>query len=114
MREAEPVREPHQSILQWYRGLIGLRAGTPELREGNFDRVAVHYHEEQRWLVMNRGPLSVVVNLGEQARVVAVNDSASRKLLMASDQRIGLTAEGVELPADSVAIIGPNNAPPSP
>ncbi|HZY58701.1 MAG TPA: malto-oligosyltrehalose trehalohydrolase [Candidatus Binataceae bacterium] len=111
---SEPARDPHQSILQWYRALIRLRAGTPELRDGNFDRVAVHYHEEQRWLVMNRGPLSVVVNLGEQARVVAVNDSASRKLLMASDQRIGLTAEGVELPADSVAIIGPNNAPPSP
>jgi hypothetical protein len=28
-------------------------------------------------------------------------------LLMASDQRIELTADSVELPADSVAIIGP-------
>jgi maltooligosyltrehalose trehalohydrolase len=84
------------------------------LRDGNFERVAVHYHEEQRWLMMNRGPLSVAVNLGEQTRVVPVSDSGSGKLLMASDQRIVLTVEGVELPADSVAIIGSNNAPPLP
>ena len=105
------MREPHNSILQWYRGLIRLRAGTPELRDGNFDRVAVHYHEEQRWLVMNRGPVSVAVNLGEQTRVVPVSDSRSRKLLMASDQRIVLTAEGAQLPSDSVAIVGSGNAP---
>jgi maltooligosyltrehalose trehalohydrolase len=111
MREAEPVREPHQSILQWYRALIRLRARTPELRDGNFDRVAVHYHEEQRWLMMNRGPVSVAVNLSEQTCVVPVSDSRSRKLLMASDQRIALTAEGAQLPSDSVAIIGPKNAP---
>ena len=64
--------------------------------------------------MMNRGPVSVAVNLSEQTCVVPVSGSRSRKLLMASDERIALTAEGVELPADSVAMIGPNNAPPSP
>ncbi len=103
---SEPEREPHRGILQWYRDLIRLRADTPELRDGRLDQVAVHYHEAQRWLVMNRGAISVALNLDQQTRVVPMRDSGSRKLLMASDERIALRSEGVELAADSVAIIG--------
>jgi maltooligosyltrehalose trehalohydrolase len=104
---SEPEREPHRGLLQWYRGLIRLRAERPELRDGRLDQITVHYNEGQRWLVMNRGPISVAINLDRQTRVVALRDSASRRLLMASDERIGLRPEGVTLPADSVAIIGP-------
>ncbi len=104
---SEPEREPHRSILQWYRALIRLRADTPELRDGRLDQVAVHYHEKQRWLVMNRGSISVAVNLAGQTRVVPLRNRGSRKLLMASDDRIALRTAGVELPADSVAIVGP-------
>ena len=56
---------------------------------------------------MNRGAIGVAVNLDRQTRIVPIRDCASRKLLMASDERIALHSKGAELPADSVAIIGP-------
>jgi maltooligosyltrehalose trehalohydrolase len=105
---SELEREPHRSLLDWYRRLIRLRAGTSELGDGKLARVEVTYDEQQRWMVMNRGPISVAVNLGEQTRVVAVR-TGSRRLLIASDELIALNANGVELPADSVAIIGPGH-----
>ena len=103
---SEPSREPHKSILQWHRELIRLRAGIPELGDGKLGRVEVSYDEERRWIVINRGAISVMVNLGEQARTLPVHPGGPRKLLMASDERIALDNSGVGLPADSVAIIG--------
>ncbi len=106
---SELEREPHHSLLDWYSRLIRLRAVTTELGDGKLARVEVTYDEQQRWIVMDRGPISVAVNLGEQTRVVAVR-TGSRRLLMASDELITLNDNGVELPADSVAIIGPRNS----
>jgi maltooligosyltrehalose trehalohydrolase len=103
---SELEREPHRSLLEWYRALIRLRAGTPELSDGKLARVQVAYDEMERWMLMDRGPISVAVNLGDQARMVALR-AASRRLLIASDEQISLKAGGVELPPDSVAIIGP-------
>ena len=104
---SEPSREPHKSILQWHRELIRLRASTAELRDGKLARVEVSYDEEQRWIVINRGAISVAVNLGEQTRVLPIRTDGPYKLLMASDERIKLDTGGIELPADSVAIMGP-------
>jgi len=103
---SEPSREPHKSILQWHRELIRLRASTAELRDGKLARVEVSYDEEQRWIAINRGAMSVAVNLGEQTRILPIRTGGSYKLLMASDERIKLDTGGIELPADSVAIMG--------
>jgi len=102
----ELAREPHQGMLRWYRDLIGLRAQTPELRDGNLQKVEVGFDEEARWLSMTRPPITVAFNIGGQARRVPVPRLESRRLLMASNDNIALNAGAVELPADSVAIIG--------
>jgi maltooligosyltrehalose trehalohydrolase len=105
---SEPVREPHQGILQWYRGLIQLRSRFPQLRDGKLERVEVAYDEQARWLIMTRAPISVALNLDRSLRQVPLGGHGSRRLLMASDQRIVLNeAHAVELPPDSVAITGP-------
>ena len=77
------------------------------MRDGKLARVEVSYDEEQRWIVINRGAISVAVNLGEQTRVLPIRTDGPSKLLMASDERIKLDTGGIELPADSVAIMGP-------
>lgn len=102
----EAAREPHKSILDWYKQLIRLRTRTHELRDGRFDAVDVNYDEHQRWLVMSRGSITMAINLGEQKCRVSIPDSGSCRLLMASDERIILDAESAELPSDSVAIVG--------
>ncbi len=104
---SELVRQPHQSILRWYRGLIQLRSRFAELRDGKLERVEVSYDGQARWLVMTRTPISVALNLDQSSRPVPLSGLGSRQLLMASDEGIVLNAQAVELPPDSVAIIGP-------
>jgi maltooligosyltrehalose trehalohydrolase len=104
---SEPGREPHQSILQWHRDLIALRRRITELRDGHLERVEVSYDDQARWLVMSRGPVTLVTNLHRETRQVLLNAAGSRRLLMGSDPRARLHAGAVELPPDSVAILGP-------
>jgi maltooligosyltrehalose trehalohydrolase len=106
----ETAREPHRGILKWYRDLIALRSRITQLRDGKLDRVEVTYDEQARWLVMTRAPVTVAVNLGERARLVPVANLGSHRPLMVSEQGIRLSTDAVELPPDSVAIIGPDAA----
>ena len=101
----EIAREPHKSILDWYKRLIRLRAATPELRDGNFKDVAVSYDEDQRWLVMNRGPVTIAINLGEQKYRVPVSNTGSSRLLLSSDDKLVFHPGSVELGPDSVAVL---------
>jgi maltooligosyltrehalose trehalohydrolase len=102
----EVAREPHKSILEWYKRLIRLRVSTPELRDGKFKNVAVNYNEEQRWVVMNRGPVTIAINLGEQTYRVPVPDAGSVRVLLESGERLVLHPGFVELGPDSVAVLG--------
>jgi maltooligosyltrehalose trehalohydrolase len=101
----EAAREPHKSILDWYKQLIRLRTGTCELRDGRFNEVDVDYDEHQRWLVMSRGPIIMALNLGEQKCQVPIPVSGFVRLLMAPDEKITLGGQSVELPPDSVVVI---------
>jgi maltooligosyltrehalose trehalohydrolase len=98
--------EPHKSILGWYRQLISLRARTPALRDGMMEKVEVAYDEQAGWMVINRGPITVAFSLGANARQVPLERLGSRHLVMSAGNAT-LKSDGVELPADSVAIIGP-------
>ncbi|GAA0655703.1 malto-oligosyltrehalose trehalohydrolase [Kitasatospora atroaurantiaca] len=60
----EPAREPHAGLLDWYRRLIRLRRTHPELSDPDLSAVRVSYDDEQRWLLVHRGPYRVAVNLG--------------------------------------------------
>jgi maltooligosyltrehalose trehalohydrolase len=102
----EAAREPHKLVLEWYKRLIRLRATAPELRDGKFGEIAVDYNEDEHWLTMKRGPITMAINLGRQKCHVPIPDPGSHCLLMASDEKIILHAKSAELPSDSVAILG--------
>jgi maltooligosyltrehalose trehalohydrolase len=59
----------HRRILDWYRRLIALRRDHPDLRDGRTSMTTVHRPPEAEWFVMERGELSVIVNLGEHSQV---------------------------------------------
>jgi maltooligosyltrehalose trehalohydrolase len=103
----ESAREPHKSILDWYKRLTRLRASTPELRDGAFNQVDVVYDEDRRWLVMTRAPITMAMNLGEQKCRVPIPAIGSRRVVMASDEKIVVEPESAELPSESVVVIGP-------
>jgi maltooligosyltrehalose trehalohydrolase len=104
---SEAGREPHVRILRWYRELIGLRRRFPELRDGVLERVEVSYDQQAQWLVMRREPVTLVTNFNRETQKVPVQGIESRRLLIASNEQVRMLAGAVELPVDSVAIIGP-------
>jgi maltooligosyltrehalose trehalohydrolase len=84
----EPRRPPHDELLEWHRHLVALRREVPALATEGLGPVEVRYDEDARWLVLERGPLSVVCNLASQEQAIPV-------------------AEGtVTVPPDNVVILG--------
>jgi maltooligosyltrehalose trehalohydrolase len=56
----------HAEMLEWYRTLITLRRGSVSLNGGDVFHVQVDYDEQGKWLVMKRGAIQVMTNLGSE------------------------------------------------
>jgi maltooligosyltrehalose trehalohydrolase len=100
---SEAERQPHRGLLEWYRRLIRLRREVPELAAGRLDRVRTSYDEEGRWLVVERGGVTVACNLGIQDLRLPVPG----RLLAASDAGVSVDDGTVRLPPDSVGLLVP-------
>jgi len=102
----EELREPpHAEILKWHRALIALRRRLPELRDGDLDSVAVRCDEAERWLVMDRGRVSVACNLSPRAVAVPDGPHGWGRPLLSSAAPPEQTAKGLVLPPESVTIL---------
>lgn len=100
---SELERPPHTDLLEWHINLIRLRSRIPELRSGRTEDVNVRFDEQERWLAVSRGPVSVVCNLGKEARRLQTERAA---ILLRSDRRVTVADGRLELPNDSVAVLG--------
>ena len=88
----EPSREPHASMLRWYRSLIALRRGSPDLRDG--DRSAVRATGAPGGLLtVERGPVRVAANLGSAPAAVEIEGRV--ELAWPTDARSLLPPDGV-------------------
>src|SRR2546430_2580585 len=56
----------HEEMFECYRGLIALRRGSDYLNNGEPGQTKVIFDEEKEWLVMERGAVTVVCNLGQE------------------------------------------------
>ncbi|GAA1533924.1 malto-oligosyltrehalose trehalohydrolase [Kribbella lupini] len=98
----EVDRSPHHELLAWYRDLLALRARSEDLRDDRLGSVAVTSDENGEWLVVSRGKLRVVVNLGAEERVVPVDGVPSYEVMTFGTS--DLVTDGVTLSGRSVAI----------
>jgi malto-oligosyltrehalose trehalohydrolase len=64
---AQVDAETHQDLLSWYRELITLRRRWPELTDPRLDLVDATWDETARWLMISRGRLRILANLGPSA-----------------------------------------------
>ena len=67
----ELAREPHKSMLVFYKRLVDLRREFPELSDGCLERVRVDFDEASRWITVTRGRIALLANLGESAQTVS-------------------------------------------
>lgn len=96
--------KPHAALLEWHRQLIALRRQELTLTDGQRDAVNVRCDASAGWLVMERGSLTVVCNLGDGPQAVPL--AAGRHQILLASENMPPTAEGaLTLPAEAVSIL---------
>ncbi|MGA7885472.1 MAG: malto-oligosyltrehalose trehalohydrolase [Acidobacteriaceae bacterium] len=100
---AEREQAKHAEMLAWYRKLIALRKGTPALMDGDLNEVRVCCSEAERWLLMERGAVTVAFSLAEKP--VELEVRAGSALTLASAEGVRLREGKLTLPPDAVAVV---------
>ncbi|WP_035774896.1 malto-oligosyltrehalose trehalohydrolase [Arthrobacter sp. H5] len=98
---AETEVAAHARLLGVYRALIQLRRDEPDLRDPDFGAVSVDFSEDQRWLILRRGALAVVVNLSDVEREVSVE---AVTVLLSTVPGEALLPGSVRLPAHGAVV----------
>lgn len=101
---SELARPPHDELLAWHRALIALRRRTPALRDGRREALCARGDDEAGWLIVERGPISVVCNLAQRSQRLPV-ESQRGDMILASQQGALRGDAWIELPAESVCIL---------
>ena len=93
----------HAEMLEWYRSLIRLRRRSYSLNDGQSGHTSVRCSEPDRWLVMDRGGVQVLVNLGEQDASFDVPEGFRVALI----SRDGIIADAgkISLPPTTLAVL---------
>ena len=90
-------------MLDWHRNLIAIRKAHPERTNGSLEETQVEYSEDEKWLVLRRGTIEVVANLG--SRPLNRQLATAAKLLLASNSSIKVELTTLIVPQDSVAVL---------
>ena len=80
LRWEETATGEHAQMLSWYKDLIRLRRSLPDLEDGSPATCRVEFDEQQGWLMMHRGAVTVAVNLGRQQVHLSVPPVTERVL----------------------------------
>jgi maltooligosyltrehalose trehalohydrolase len=102
---SERDEEPHVGLLAWHRGLIELRRRIPALSNGLLNEAFVSFDETTKWFVVRRGAVIIACNLSQTKQRVPAKIGPESRLLLASEDKVQLIQDTVELPPDSVAIV---------
>ena len=102
LRWFELGKPGHREMFEFYRSLIALRRSRPELADPRLDRFVVE--QTGAVVVLHRGDLRVVCNLGTAAVSMSL-DRAPQWVLLASGDDVDLAGQAVHLPAESFAVV---------
>jgi maltooligosyltrehalose trehalohydrolase len=93
----------HAEMLAWYRQLIRLRRAAPSLNNGEPGQTRVSYDQQERWLCMERGDVTMICNLGETGRRFPV--AVGSRVVLGSRGAVMVTDGAVMLPPDTAVIV---------
>ncbi|WP_260703797.1 malto-oligosyltrehalose trehalohydrolase [Edaphobacter flagellatus] len=100
---AETDKGSHAEMLDWCRKLIAFRRQSAALNEGASGQIQVRFDEAQQWLVMERGDVSVMVNLGQMP--VELSCRREDRMVLHSGDGVAMQDEMVLLPPSRLAIL---------
>ena len=93
----------HAEMLEWYRRLIALRHGSASLNDGRPGQTKVSFDGDKRWLVMQRGAVRVMCNVGTEP--VELENPGGLPLVLASSEDVKAGKSAVRLPPDALAVL---------
>jgi maltooligosyltrehalose trehalohydrolase len=95
----------HAEMLDWCRRLIAFRHKNPSLTDGELGQTQVDFSEELQWLVMDRGSVRVILNLGNNSLKLPLD---GYKLQLASGTGVEPEGETILVPPSRLAILSVN------
>ncbi|SCF23657.1 malto-oligosyltrehalose trehalohydrolase [Micromonospora mirobrigensis] len=99
---AELDKAEHREMYDFHRRLIALRKSRPELSDPRLGAVEVRHGDQ--FLVMRRGECLVVANLADRSQRVNL-PGVVRRVLLATSEGVTVMRDGIQLPAESAAIV---------
>jgi maltooligosyltrehalose trehalohydrolase len=93
----------HEEMLEWYRRLIKFRCGSPSLNDGEPGQTKASFNEARKWLVMERGSVTVMCNFGTEP--VELENSHQLRLALASRADVSVAGDRVLLPPDTLVVL---------
>jgi maltooligosyltrehalose trehalohydrolase len=93
----------HGEMLEWYRRLITLRHGSASLNDGTPGQTKVVFDESRKWLVMIRGAVTVMCNLGTEP--TELENSRRLPLVLSSREGVEVGGDRVVLPPDTLIVL---------
>ena len=103
LRWDEVDKGHHAEMLDWCRKLIALRRSAPSLNDGEARQIQVQFNEGRRWLVMERGKMSILCNLGDEP--MFIEDVKGLRMVLRSSEDIVEQEAGVMLPPAGLAVL---------
>jgi maltooligosyltrehalose trehalohydrolase len=102
----EPTGGDHAEILGLYRQLARLRRERRELTDPRFANNVVDFDDDERWLLVNRSGLRIVVNFSAEDRNIQLDGSAG-SVLLATRPGVAVNITAVAVPGHTAAILAP-------
>jgi maltooligosyltrehalose trehalohydrolase len=104
---AEPGEGDHARILAFYRSAAALRRERPEFTDPRFGSTGAEVNEEERWLVLRRGGVSILVNFADAERELPAPDLRVLLAFTASGDDVDTPLDGtLRVPGHSVVVLG--------
>jgi maltooligosyltrehalose trehalohydrolase len=103
---SEPQKPQHRELLSWYRQLIRLRRQVWALTTGRLDETTAECSEDQWWLRIECGPITIVCNFSPQQQDVPLNPGRGDVPFIFSKPCTHL-GHAVRMPPESVFVCGP-------
>ncbi len=104
----EVAEGDHDRLHKTYRQLIALRRNEPDLADPWLDHMSIDFDEQQRWIIMHRGKLSIACNLGTDTVSIPVTGE-----VVSAWGEPGVGTESTALPGHSFAILRRDEALPA-
>jgi maltooligosyltrehalose trehalohydrolase len=101
---SECEQPAHQDIFRWHQQLIQLRRREPALNDGRLEAVKTCFDEGTRWLVVERGDITVACNFAGQSQSLPVR-VCDHEILLASEPGIIAARGKLDLPPESIALL---------